>query len=339
MTEVASVRSSSGSNVTVVVPGEHVMSALVGPRDQFLRRVEQEFPSVAIRVRGNEVRVSGEETSHVTNVSRLFEELVTLIQNGQQLDDNTLDRVFTMVKSNERPSEILTHQVLRSAKGRLVKPKTAGQKRYVDAIAKNVITFGIGPAGTGKSWLAVAMAVRALQAKEVERIILTRPAVEAGERLGFLPGDLMAKIDPYLRPLYDALYDMLDTEGVQRLIEKQVIEVAPLAFMRGRTLNNSFIILDEAQNTTPEQMKMFLTRIGFGSRVVVTGDVTQVDVAGNKSGLLSLEKTLSGIDNLTFVKLDSADVVRHKIVADIVQAYERRDAEAEAQREAKRGDH
>jgi phosphate starvation-inducible PhoH-like protein len=339
MTEVASVRSSSGSNVTVVVPGEHVMSALVGPRDQFLRRVEQEFPSVAIRVRGNEVRVSGEETSHVTNVSRLFEELVTLIQNGQQLDDNTLDRVFTMVKSNERPSEILTHQVLRSAKGRLVKPKTAGQKRYVDAIAKNVITFGIGPAGTGKSWLAVAMAVRALQAKEVERIILTRPAVEAGERLGFLPGDLMAKIDPYLRPLYDALYDMLDTEGVQRLIEKQVIEVAPLAFMRGRTLNNSFIILDEAQNTTPEQMKMFLTRIGFGSRVVVTGDVTQVDVAGNKSGLLSLEKTLSGIDNLTFVKLDSADVVRHKIVADIVQAYERRDAEAEAQREAKRADH
>jgi phosphate starvation-inducible PhoH-like protein len=339
MTQVASVRSSSGSNVTVVVPGEHVMSALVGPRDQFLRRVEQEFPSVAIRVRGNEVRVSGEETSHVTNVSRLFEELVTLIQNGQQLDDNTLDRVFTMVKSNERPSEILTHQVLRSAKGRLVKPKTAGQKRYVDAIAKNVITFGIGPAGTGKSWLAVAMAVRALQAKEVERIILTRPAVEAGERLGFLPGDLMAKIDPYLRPLYDALYDMLDTEGVQRLIEKQVIEVAPLAFMRGRTLNNSFIILDEAQNTTPEQMKMFLTRIGFGSRVVVTGDVTQVDVAGNKSGLLSLEKTLSGIDNLTFVKLDSADVVRHKIVADIVQAYERRDAEAEAQREAKRGDH
>ena len=230
----------------------------------------------------------------------------------------------------------MTHQVLRNAKGRQVKPKTAGQKRYVDAIAKNVITFGIGPAGTGKSWLAVAMAVRALQAKEVERIILTRPAVEAGERLGFLPGDLMAKIDPYLRPLYDALYDMLDMEGVQRLIEKQVIEVAPLAFMRGRTLNNSFIILDEAQNTTPEQMKMFLTRIGFGSRVVVTGDTTQVDIAGNKSGLLSLEETLDGIDNLTFVKLGSADVVRHKIVADIVQAYERRDEAAEAKREAQR---
>ncbi|MDA3031532.1 MAG: PhoH family protein [Actinomycetota bacterium] len=336
MTQGAPTRSSADSHVTVVVPGEHVMTALVGPRDQFLRRVEQEFPSVAIRVRGNEVRVSGEETSHVTNVARLFEELVTLIQNGQQLDDNTLDRVFTMVKSNQRPSEILTQQVLRSAKGRQVKPKTGGQKRYVDTIAKNVITFGIGPAGTGKSWLAVAMAVRALQAKEVERIILTRPAVEAGERLGFLPGDLMAKIDPYLRPLYDALYDMLDVEGVQRLIEKQVIEVAPLAFMRGRTLNNSFIILDEAQNTTPEQMKMFLTRIGFGSRVVVTGDVTQVDIAGNKSGLLSLEQTLAGIDNLAFVKLGSADVVRHKIVADIVRAYERRDEEAEAIREGRR---
>lgn len=322
----------SDSTTTVVVPGEHVMSALVGPRDQFLRRVEQQFPSVRIRVRGNEVRVAGDGTTEVTSVARLFEELVTLIQNGEQLDDNTLDRVFTMVKANEIPSEILTHQVLRGAKGRQVKPKTAGQKRYVDAITNNVITFGIGPAGTGKSWLAVAMAVRALQAKQVERIILTRPAVEAGERLGFLPGDLMAKIDPYLRPLYDALYDMLDVEGVQRLLEKQVIEVAPLAFMRGRTLNNSFIILDEAQNTTPEQMKMFLTRIGFGSRVVVTGDVTQVDVSGGKSGLLSLERTLTGIDNLAFVKLSGSDVVRHKIVADIVAAYERRDDEREDRR-------
>ena len=231
------------TSTTVVVPGTHVMSGLVGPRDQFLRRIEQQFPAVIIRVRGNEVRVEGEDTVQVTEVARLFEELVTLIQTGQQLDDTTLDRVFTMVQMNERPSEILTHQVLRGAKGRQIKPKTAGQKRYVDAIEQNVITFGIGPAGTGKSWLAVAMAVRALQAKQVERIILTRPAVEAGERLGFLPGDLMAKIDPYLRPLYDALYDMIDVEGVQRLIEKQVVEVAPLAFMRGRTLNNSFIIL------------------------------------------------------------------------------------------------
>ncbi len=189
-----------------------------------------------------------------------------------------------------------------------------------------MITFGIGPAGTGKSWLAVAMAVRALQAKQVQRIILTRPAVEAGERLGFLPGDLMAKIDPYLRPLYDALYDMLDLEAVTRLVEKQVIEIAPLAFMRGRTLNNSFIILDEAQNTTPEQMKMFLTRIGFGSRVVVTGDATQVDVPNGKSGLAGLERTLDGIDNLAFVRLHGSDVVRHKIVADIVAAYEQSDA-------------
>ncbi len=315
---------SSESTVTVVVPGDHVMSALLGPRDQFLRRVEQQFATVRIRVRGNEVRVSGDDTEQVTTVARLFEELVTLIQNGQQLDDVTLDRVFAMVSANERPSEILTHQVLRSGKGRQVKPRTAGQKRYVDAIANNVITFGIGPAGTGKSWLAVAMAVRALQDKQVERIVLTRPAVEAGERLGFLPGDLMAKIDPYLRPLYDALSDLLDIDAMQRLIERQVVEVAPLAFMRGRTLNNSFIILDEAQNTTPEQMKMFLTRIGFGSRVVVTGDTTQVDVPNGTSGLASLERTLTGIDNLAFVHLNETDVVRHKIVADIVAAYARR---------------
>ena len=228
-----------------------------------------------------------------------------------------------MVRSDERPSEVLTHQVLRCARGRTVRPKTAGQKRYVDAIERNVITFGIGPAGTGKSWLAVAMAVQALQAKQVQRIILTRPAVEAGERLGFLPGDLMAKVDPYLRPLYDALHDMVDPEGAQKLLERQVVEVAPLAFMRGRTLNNSFIILDEAQNTTPEQMKMFLTRIGFGSKVVVTGDRTQVDVPDGRSGLSDIERVLSGIDGLGFVHLDGSDVVRHRIVADIVAAYER----------------
>lgn len=301
------------------------MTALVGPRDQHLRRIEQQFPSVRISVRGNEVRIAGNDTPLVTNVARLFEELSTLLQSGQQLDENTLDQVFTMIRAQQRPSEILTHQILRGAKGRSIKPKTAGQKRYVDAISNNVITFGLGPAGTGKSWLAVAMAVRALQEKEVERIILTRPAVEAGERLGFLPGDLMAKIDPYLRPLYDALYDMLDADAVQRLLERQTIEVAPLAFMRGRTLNSSFIILDEAQNATPEQMKMFLTRVGFGSRVVVTGDTTQVDVPTAKSGLARLERTLSGVENLTFVHLSGSDVVRHKIVADIVAAYERTD--------------
>jgi phosphate starvation-inducible PhoH-like protein len=217
---------------------------------------------------------------------------------------------------------VLTAEVLRSARGRSVRPKTSGQKRYADAIAAHTITFGIGPAGTGKSYLAVALAVQALQGKTVDRIILTRPAVEAGERLGFLPGDLMAKIDPYLRPLYDALYDMLGTEGARRLLEAGTVEVAPLAYMRGRTLNNSFIILDEAQNTTPEQMKMFLTRIGFGSKIVVTGDDTQVDLPGGRSGLIGIEAILGGVEGMAFVHLGRRDVVRHRIVQDIVSAYE-----------------
>jgi phosphate starvation-inducible PhoH-like protein len=308
------------TTTTVVVPGTHLMQALVGPRDQHLRQIERAFPDTAIHVRGNEVSARGEQAEEV---GFLFEELVGLLQRGHELDEPSLSRVIGMVSAAERPSEILTQDILRGAKGRQIRPKSAGQKRYIDAIANNVITFGIGPAGTGKSWLAVAMAVKALQAKEVQRIILTRPAVEAGERLGFLPGDLMAKIDPYLRPLYDALYDMVEPEGAQRLLERQTVEVAPLAFMRGRTLNNSFIILDEAQNTTPEQMKMFLTRIGFGSRVVVTGDITQIDVPTGKSGLVGLERVLSGIEGLAFVKLGAADVVRHRIVADIVAAYER----------------
>jgi phosphate starvation-inducible protein PhoH and related proteins len=310
------------TTTTVVVPGTHLMSALVGPRDQFLRQIEEAFPSTEINVRGNEVSLRGDQADQA---ARLFEELIGLLQRGHVLDEGSLRRVIGMVDDDEQPSEILTHDVLRGAKGRVIRPKSAGQKRYIDAIANNVITFGIGPAGTGKSWLAVAMAVKALQAKQVQRIILTRPAVEAGERLGFLPGDLMAKIDPYLRPLYDALYDMVEPEGAQRLLERQTVEVAPLAFMRGRTLNSSFIILDEAQNTTPEQMKMFLTRIGFGSRVVVTGDVTQVDVPDGKSGLVGLERVLTGIDGLAFVHLSKSDVVRHRIVADIVAAYERDD--------------
>ena len=311
---------STDTPVRVVVPGQHLLAALTGPRDQHLREIERQFPATSITVRGNEVLLRGGDAERV---ARLFEELVGLLERGQQLDDPTLGRVIGMVRADQRPTEVLTHQVLRGSKGRAVRPKTAGQKRYVDAIAENVITFGIGPAGTGKSWLAVAMAVQALQAKQVQRIILTRPAVEAGERLGFLPGDLMAKIDPYLRPLYDALYDMVDLEGAQKLLERGTVEVAPLAFMRGRTLNNSFIILDEAQNTTPEQMKMFLTRIGFGSKVVVTGDTTQVDVPDGRSGLHGLERVLDGVDGLGFVHLDAADVVRHRIVADIVAAYER----------------
>jgi phosphate starvation-inducible PhoH-like protein len=307
----------------VVVPGTHLMPALCGPRDVFLRQIEAAFPAASVHVRGNEVHLEGPEAEVA---GRLVEELVVLLQRGQHLDEATLARSIDMIRHDERPSTVLTDDVVRGARGRAVRPKTAGQKRYVDAIRSNVITFGLGPAGTGKSWLAVAMGVQALQSKQVQRIILTRPAVEAGERLGFLPGDLMAKIDPYLRPLYDALYDMVDPEGAQKLLERQLVEVAPLAFMRGRTLNNSFIILDEAQNATPEQIKMFLTRIGFGSKVVVTGDTTQVDIPGGRSGLIGLERVLHGIEGLAFVHLGAGDVVRHRIVADIVAAYERSSA-------------
>jgi phosphate starvation-inducible PhoH-like protein len=317
------------TKVKIQVPGNHLMVGLLGQRDEFLRLVESAFPGTSVHVRGNEITIEG---SAADLVGHLFEELVRLLQHGQALDAASVLRTIDMVQADERPSEVLTAEVLRSKRGRSVRPKTSGQKRYVDAIRENVITFGIGPAGTGKSWLAVAMAVQALQNKEVDRIILTRPAVEAGERLGFLPGDLMAKVDPYLRPLYDALYDMVDSEGVARLLERNTVEVAPLAFMRGRTLNSSFIILDEAQNTTPEQMKMFLTRIGFGSRVVVTGDTTQVDVPGGRSGLGDLEGMLGHIDGITFVHLTSRDVVRHRIVADIVNAYEQADANRAALR-------
>jgi phosphate starvation-inducible PhoH-like protein len=314
------------TKVHIHVPGNHLMTGLLGTRDELLRLVEDAFPDTDVHVRGNEITVEGEQAEQV---GRLFEELVVLLQQGQVLEPVAVRRSIEMVKVDERPSEVLATDVLRGAKGRMVRPKTSGQKRYIEAIRNNIITFGVGPAGTGKSWLAVAMAVQALQAKEVDRIILTRPAVEAGERLGFLPGDLMAKVDPYLRPLYDALYDMVETEGAQRLLDRGTVEVAPLAFMRGRTLNGSFIILDEAQNTTPEQMKMFLTRIGFGSKAVITGDTTQVDVPGGRSGLATLEPILSGIDGLAWVRLGSGDVVRHRIVQDIVNAYE-----ADAERRA-----
>ncbi|MFM7080807.1 MAG: PhoH family protein [Actinomycetota bacterium] len=312
---------------TVVVPGSHVMAALLGERDELLRIVEQSFPSTRIVARGNEISAVGPESSVV---GRLFEELSELLQRGEHVDRVVLGRAIDMVRSDVSPSSVLTADIVKVGQSRPVRAKTAGQRRYVDAIAEHVITFALGPAGTFKSWLAVAMAVQALHAKTVNRIILTRPAVEAGERLGFLPGDLMAKIDPYLRPLYDALHDMVGAEHAQKYLERGVVEVAPLAFMRGRTLNNSFIILDEAQNTTPEQMKMFLTRIGFGSKVVITGDTTQVDVPDGRSGLGGLERVLTGIDGLTFVHLDYGDVVRHKIVADIVAAYERSGEQAAA---------
>ncbi|HLM64646.1 MAG TPA: PhoH family protein [Acidimicrobiales bacterium] len=310
------------TQVKISVPGNHLMADLLGHRDELLRVVESAFDDVEIHVRGNEIAITGGEAERV---GHLFEELVLLLERGERLEPTSVTRTIDMVRDDQRPSEVLSAEVFRGSRGRTVRPKSAGQKRYVDAIRDNVITFGIGPAGTGKSWLAVAMAVHALQAKQVDRIILTRPAVEAGERLGFLPGDLAAKIDPYLRPLYDALFDMVEPEGAQRLVDRGTVEVAPLAFMRGRTLNQSFIILDEAQNTTPEQMKMFLTRIGFGSRAVVTADMTQVDLPNGRSAMAGLERVLSGIDGLAFVHLSSGDVVRHRIVQDIVDAYERVD--------------
>lgn len=305
--------------MTINVPGNHLMAGLLGERDELLRILEARFPGTAVHVRGNQVTITGE---HSDKAGKAVEELVLLLESGHVLDARSVGRTIDLVQHDERPSEVFNSNVYRTASGKVIRPKSQGQQKYLQAIADSVITFGIGPAGTGKSWLAVAMGLRALQANEVDRIILTRPAVEAGERLGFLPGDLMAKVDPYLRPLYDALYDMTDAEGVERLIERGTVEVAPLAFMRGRTLNNSFIILDEAQNTSPEQMKMFLTRIGFGSRAVVTGDVSQVDVQGGRSGLLGLERFLGDIDGIEFVRLGSRDVVRHSIVQAIVDAYE-----------------
>ncbi len=307
--------------VKISVPSNQVMAGLLGERDEYIRVVEGSY-DVDVHVRGNEITLNGRQADEAAQV---INELVLVLEQGQPIESSVVRRAIDMVGNDVKPSEVLTDRIITTARGKPVRPKTAGQKRYLDAIRTHMVTFGIGPAGTGKSWLAVAAAVRALQDKDVERIILTRPAVEAGERLGFLPGDLMSKVDPYLRPLYDALHDMVGADGMSKLFERNAVEVAPLAFMRGRTLNDSFIILDEAQNTTPEQMKMFLTRIGFNSRVVVTGDETQVDVPGGRSGLGGTERILSGVDGVAFVRLASRDVVRHRIVQDIVDAYERHD--------------
>ena len=312
--------SSDALTVTTYVTNTALMSSLLGPRDEHLRVIERSFPNSKIRVQGNQISVAGPDAAKIL---RLFDELVLVLESGQPLDPTKIGRTVDMVDDDVRPSEVLRHEVVRSAKGKPIRPSTAGQKRYTDAIESNIVTFGIGPSGTGKSYLAVAAAVQALQRRQVQRIVLTRPAVEAGENLGFLPGDLMAKVDPYLRPLYDALYDMMGPDGAQRLIANQTIEVAPLAFMRGRTLNDAFIILDEAQNTTPEQMKMFLTRIGFNSKAVVTGDVTQIDLNGKPSGLMKIEQILDNVEDIAFVRLSAKDVVRHRIVADIVAAYDR----------------
>ena len=309
------------TQVKILVPGHHEMVRLVGARDELLKLIEAAF-STHILVRGNEIIISGEPTE-TERVSKLFEELLGLLDAGHMLTTDAVGRSIDIIKgSSHRPSEILGDTVAITHTGKPIRPKTVGQKGYVDSVRKNTIVFGIGPAGSGKTYLAVAAAIAALQAGRVSRIVLTRPAVEAGERLGFLPGDLAAKIDPYLKPLYDALYEMLDPEVFRRYFEQGTVEIAPLAFMRGRTLNDSFIILDEAQNTTPEQMKMFLTRLGFGSRAVITGDVTQVDLpTGTRSGLIVIEEILQDIEGVDFVHLDARDVVRHKIVQDIVEAY------------------
>jgi phosphate starvation-inducible protein PhoH and related proteins len=309
------------TQVKIIVPGDREMVSLFGTRDELLKVIEKGFPSTTIVVRGNEITISG-EPSQTETVARLFEELIELMSRGHVLTTDSVGRSIDMVKLGDvRPSQVLTDAIL-TTRTRSIRAKTAGQKRYIDAIRRNTITFGIGPAGTGKTYLAVAAAVHALQSKEVQRIILTRPAVEAGEHLGFLPGDIAAKVDPYLRPLYDALYEMLEPDAYAKAMERGMIEVAPLAFMRGRTLNDSFIILDEAQNTTAEQMKMFLTRLGFGSRAVVTGDVTQIDLPRMQtSGLTLVQKILTEINDVEFCYLDANDVVRHKLVQEIVEAY------------------
>ncbi|MEO6200181.1 MAG: PhoH family protein [Cryobacterium sp.] len=308
------------------------MVRLLGPQDRFLSTIEKEYPDVSVHVRGNEITLSGEPTQ-LEAVRRLIEELRSMIRDGRDLVEAEVATSARMMglDSTLSPSEQLGQAIL-SSHGKSIRPKTLGQKAYVDAIDENTIVFGIGPAGTGKTYLAMAKAVQALQRKEVDRIILTRPAVEAGERLGFLPGTLTEKIDPYLRPLYDALFEMMDPELVPKLLAAGTIEVAPLAYMRGRTLNSSFVVLDEAQNTTPEQMKMFLTRLGFGTRMVVTGDVTQVDIPAGASGLKLVTRVLDNIPDIHFVHLTSADVVRHSLVGRIVDAYTEYDAQKQAQR-------
>jgi len=316
----------------IVVPGAHSMVSLLGSRDELLTVIEKALAS-DVHVRGNEITITGGAADNALAV-RLFEELLSLLERGQQLSGDAVERSLAMLQTGgaDRPAEVLTLNIV-SNRGRTIRPKTVNQKRYVEAIDKHTIVFGIGPAGTGKTYLAMAKAVQALQAKQVNRIILTRPAVEAGERLGFLPGTLYEKIDPYLRPLYDALHDMLDADSLPKLMAAGTIEVAPLAFMRGRTLQDSFIILDEAQNTSPEQMKMFLTRLGFGSKIVVTGDVTQVDLpAGTTSGLRIVRDILDGLEDVHFALLDSSDVVRHKLVSQIVDAYAQYDNEQQSAR-------
>jgi|TARA_B110000503_G_scaffold38700_1_gene63539 phosphate starvation-inducible PhoH-like protein len=308
----------------VEVPASQPMVALLGVADEYLQLIEGAFPEVDILVRGNQITLEGEGKS-VDTIDTLVTEMLAMIRTGQGLNADSVQRSISLMKSGTRPSELMTANIL-SSRGKTIRPKTLNQKKYVEAIDNNTIVFGIGPAGTGKTYLAVAKAIQALQAKQVTRIVLTRPAVEAGEKLGFLPGTLSEKIDPYLRPLYDALHDMIDPDSIPRLITSGTIEIAPLAYMRGRTLNDAFIILDEAQNTSAAQMKMFLTRLGFGSTMVVTGDVTQVDLpSGTMSGLRVVSEILNNVGDVEFCRLTASDVVRHRLVGEIVSAYDQYD--------------
>lgn len=327
----------AGTVRKITVPASIDMISVLGPGDEYLRILERELDA-HIHVRGNEITFTGEPDALVA-AADVLTEMVAIIRTGQGLTADAVERVVSMMRAgDERPADVLTQSIL-SDRGRTIRPKTLNQKRYVDMIDKHTVVFGIGPAGTGKTYLAMAKAVQALQAKQVNRIILTRPAVEAGERLGFLPGTLGDKMDPYVRPLYDALHDMIDPDSIPRLLTAGTIEIAPLAYMRGRTLNDAFIILDEAQNTSPEQMKMFLTRLGFGSKVVVTGDVTQIDLpGGQKSGLRAVQHILDGIDDIAFCHLTSHDVVRHKLVGRIVAAYDKFDHRTNDQHNEPRGD-
>lgn len=309
------------------VPSNHLMLELLGSGDANLRTVESAFPTVRIVARGNEFLITG-PADDVAQVETTLEELLILVQEGEPLEDGRVEKVIEMVREKvPSPSGVLSESIS-VGRGKVVRAKTKGQQEYIRAIRDNTLTFGIGPAGTGKTYLGMAAAVEALLSGGIRRIVLTRPAVEAGERLGFLPGDLAAKVDPYLRPLYDALWDMLGPEETARLVERGTIEIAPLAYMRGRTLNDACVILDEAQNTSPEQMKMFLTRLGFNSKMIITGDVTQTDLPSQReSGLVMVRRILQGIPGVAFVELTARDVVRHRIVAAIVEAYARYERE------------
>ncbi len=326
-----------GKMIERIVNADRVedLIAVFGSFDENIKRIEEAL-AVAIVNRGTDLKVSGEE-ENVDKAVRTLEGLLALASKGETIDEQRVRYLITLVRegNDHQVSQMAKDVVCITAKGKPIKAKTVGQQQYMKAIGKNTITIGVGPAGTGKTYLAVAAAVAAFRERQVNRIVLTRPAVEAGERLGFLPGDLQNKVDPYLRPLYDALYDMLGAETFQKYQERGSIEVAPLAYMRGRTLDDSFIILDEAQNTTREQMKMFLTRLGFGSKIVITGDVTQIDLPGDKtSGLKDAVRVLDGVRDIAICRLTSADVVRHALVQEIINAYERADKKAEIKKPA-----